>query len=96
LVCIEKPFSIWPGQLRIIHRVAVFLTELMGHCMLVQEVPDVDTHPYILELSPLHRVGIDLLLPAAIGIVHKMFRPVGSWNREHRLDKELRSNEKHD
>jgi hypothetical protein len=37
-----------------------------------------------------------LLLRVAISIVHKMFGLVGSWNRERRLDKELRSNEKRD
>lgn len=44
--CVEKPVAIGSLQLRKIGRVTMFLAEGMRDFMLVEEVPDVDTHPH--------------------------------------------------
>ena len=86
--CVKKPwFTIWVHQLGVVSRIAIVLTECIAGLVLVNKMPDVNTHPYI--FKPRVSTCKRLLLCLAVWVVNEMFGLLSVWTWKYTLYKQL-------
>jgi hypothetical protein len=84
--CIEEPFCEVIEELRKLNRVAILLTILVRCLVLVQEMPDIDTHSDTFKPG---KALLCLLTCKAIGVVEYVLRLFHTRHRKSILDHHL-------